>query len=216
MRTLVLCPTRDNPEGCNRSFLSMLDTSENSDMVACVDDDQGDLYRGLANHPRMKVHIGPRTDIVGSVNAAVSAFPDYDVYGLMVDDARFETPGWDKWLENEINSWPNRVGVVSASHNWARHVNFGYATKEWIEVLGWYACPSTQHYCWDTVLEMLGEASRISYAPKDKFHIHHDLVQKDETVKIMMMDAVQFLGWCVNERHDLVVKLREAMCASVS
>jgi hypothetical protein len=194
----------------------MLDTSQDAHMVACVDDDQRDLYMDMPTHPRLTVRFAPRTDVVGAINGAVKAMPDYEVYGLIVDDSYFKTPGWDKWLETEINSWPNRIGVVSANHQWAAHVNFGYVTREWIDTVGWYACPTTQHFCWDSVLEMLGEATRITYATKDQFHIHHDLIQKDATVQIFALDAIQFLGWCVNERRDLVAKIREAMCASVS
>lgn len=209
MSVLVLCPTRDNPEAVKRTIQSMLETSSDAEMLLCVDSDQADLY-APACRPRVSLFSKPLTDIVDLLNAAISGH-EADIYGLIVDDARFTTPGWDVWLETAIDGFPKRLGVVSASHNVGTFVNFPYVSREWIETVGWYACPTTQRFCWDTVLEMLGEATRIEYAPEDRFHIQHDLERNDKAVQIFMTDAVQFLGWCVNERRSLVQKIRGEM-----
>lgn len=213
MKIAVLCPSRDNPVGAERAFLSMIETSQFTDMILCIDHDQEDLYATIPRNDRLKVLPGPRTDIVGSVNRAVSEFRGYDIYGLVVDDATFLTRAWDQWLAEAINSLPKRLGVVSAFHNLGGFVNFAYVSREWIDLLGWYACPDTQHFCWDTVLEMIGEATAIRYATESEFAIFHDSHPRDEAVKVFCLDAVQFLGWCVNKRRDTVTKIREAMAA---
>jgi hypothetical protein len=188
----------------------MLTTSLDTEMVACIDDDQVDLYPAR-DRPRFKYHVGPRTDIVGSLNAAVKAHPDYDAYGLIVDDAMFKTVGWDQWMIGRMGSLKNGIGVISAAHSVGAFVNFAYVSRAWVRALGWYACPDTLHFCWDTVMELLGEATEIVYATRKEFFIEHELVQSDRTVPIFMMDAVQFLGWCVNARRKSVYNLREVM-----
>jgi len=209
MSILVLCPTRDNPEGASRAFQTMLDNSSDAHMAMCIDVDQEGLYLDL-EHPRMLKSVAPRTDIVGSINAAADRFPGYDIYGMMTDDAVFNTSGWDVWTQGVFDSFPKRLGVVSPFHNGGAFVNFPYVSREWIDLVGWFACPETQHFCWDTVLEMLGEATAIRYATRDEFRLHHFVDRNDKTVPVFMMDCVQFLGWCVNRRRDLVLKIREA------
>ena len=209
MSIMVLCPSRDNPAGAGRALASMVDTSTDTRMALCIDDDQEAVYSYL-HHPRLIKVVGPRTDIVGSLNNALHGL-DYSACGLIVDDAVFESSGWDSWVLKTLSQFPGRIGVVSAAHNVGEFVNFGYVSKEWVDLLGWYACPDTLHFCWDTVLELLGEATAISYAPKDRFYINHDLSRERTTVKLLAEDAFAFLGWCVNDRRRLAFKLREAM-----
>lgn len=214
MKIAVLCPTRSRPEGLKRLCESAALTSTTATVIAYIDEDERDLYgEALAGHvvPGVKVHIGPRMGLVGSLNRLTEIYPDYDIYGLAVDDSHFVVEGWDQWVAETIARFPNRLGVVSASHSAGPFVNFGYVSRQWIDLLGWYACPQTAHFCWDTVLELLGEATRIEYAPADRFHIHHDLHQGDGAIPRFVMDCVQFLGWCSNQRRQLVIKIREAM-----
>ena len=209
----VLCPTRDGVGGTHKAYTSMLKTSESTTMIVCADDDQKDEYGVLDPAPRMRFSYGPKADIVKAVNRGVAENPDFDAYGLIVDDAEFTAPNWDVYVSRRLESFSGRIGVVSAAHTLGAFVNFGYVSKRWIDTLGWYACPDTQHYCWDTVLEMLGEATEIDYAPRETFYIQHNHVPKDKTLPVFMMDAVQFLGWCVNKRRETVMKLREAAIA---
>jgi len=200
-------PTRDNPDLAKRAYQTMLDTSESADMLLCIDDDQAELYAGLAGR-RMRKNFAPRTDIVGSLNKAVGAFPEYTIYGQMTDDAVFLTPGWDKWVERVVAEFPARLGVVSPYHNGGKFVNFPYVSREWIQNVGWFACPETLHFCWDTVLELLGEATNIRYAEPYEFGLHHYVDRNNKTVPVFLKDCLQFLGWTVNRRRDILDKLR--------
>ena len=209
MRIGVLCPTRDGPDRLRQAFQSMIDTSKSTTMIACIDDDQRGLYAPI-QHERLVYHVAPRVNVVDLLNSAVKLHP-FDVYGLMVDDARFKTFGWDDYVVRTIEAFPAGIGVVSAHHGKGWFVNFPYVSARWIEVVGWYACPQTHHFCWDTVLELLGEATHIDYASEQNFAIEHDLLQNDATLCKFASDCIQFLGWCVNGRRDVVQKLREAM-----
>lgn len=207
MSVLVMIPSRDSPDKASQARDSVLRTSR-ADVVICVDDDQIHDYHPLVGD-RTAVVSAPRTDIVGTLNAAVAKMANYQAYGLLVDDARLTIPGWDDYLLETIDQFPGRIGVVSAAHSVGAFLNFGYVSRAWIDTLGWYACPDTAHYCWDTVMELLGEATSIVYAPKDRFFIQHDLHRSDGSIQVFYKDCVQFLGWCVNGRRDLVARLRE-------
>jgi hypothetical protein len=101
--------------------------------------------------------------------------------------------------------------VVSAYHAHGPWVNFPYVSRDWIERVGWYACPQTHHYCWDTVMELLGEATRIDYAKQHDFEIEHDAIQDGSQIPAFEMDCVQFLSWVITTRREIVQKLRAAM-----
>lgn len=208
-RIAVLCPTRGNPEAAERAYSSMRQTSELADMIFCVDEDDAEPHRYLCQFPHAWVSSEPRTTIVAALNAAVNRFSEYEAYGLIVDDARFVTPGWDRWLMEQFR--PQSLGVVSAHHNVSGAVNFPYVHRDWVNLLGWYACPDTARFCWDTVLEMIGDATRIVYAPEDRFHIYHELLRNEQSIPAFAADSIQFLGWCVNARRLLIQKIREAM-----
>lgn len=207
MSIVVLLPTRDNPDLAQRAYQTMLDTSSEPHMMLCIDDDQAEAYAHLGGK-RMRKHFGPRTDIVGSLNAAVRSHPEYTIYGQMTDDAVFLSDGWDSWTERAVDEFPGRLGVISPHHNGGRFVNFPYVSREWIETVGWFACPETLHFCWDTVLELLGEATCIRYAEPTEFGLHHYVDRNDKTVQVFLKDALQFLGWTVNRRRDILDKLR--------
>lgn len=209
-RIAVLCPSRDRPDAAMNAYRSMLRTSSRTDMILCVDSDQEGMYSHLTGE-RLLMSVQPRNSIVSALNSAASTFSGYVTYGLMVDDAEYTVPGWDEWVERTVSSFPARLGVVSAHHNAGSFVNFPYVSRQWIDLVGWYACTETNRFCWDTVMEMLGEATRIEYAGPEVFHIEHELLRNDETVKIFVMDAVQFLGWCVNGRKDVVQRIRNAI-----
>jgi hypothetical protein len=212
MSIAVMLPSRSNPGGAENVLKTMVDTSHDANLILLVDQDQEGMYQGL-KHPRLQTLIGDRADITHILNAAVKKTPGYDIYGMMTDDAEFRTKGWDAWTEDAFSAFPGRIGIVSPSHNGGDFVNFPYISREWIDIVGWFACPETIHFCWDTVAEMIGEATQITYAKKDEFRLQHFVDRNDKTLNVFMTDCVQFLGWCVNRRRDIVAKVRAASSA---
>jgi len=211
-------PSRGNPEGALRAYESVIATSKDADAVLCIDDDQVAEY---AHMPAERMHkfVAKQSGMVGILNEAVSHHPEYDVFGLLVDDSRILTPGWDEYVEGLIATFPNRIGVVSAYHGGHElfgndipdYVNFPFVSKQWVEALGWFACPYTYHFCWDTVLELLGDATRIEYAEKDRFRIQHDMHESAGRDGKMHWDLRQFLTWCITGRKNSVMRLKRAM-----
>jgi len=199
-----------------RAYESVVSTSRDAVFVGCIDDDEWDNYVGIADdRERFQIFAAPRRSVVHLLNAAVKDFSEFDAYGLVVCDARIETPGWEKWLASAFSAMPGGIGVASACHNVSDWVNFPFVTKQWTDALGWFACPETHHYMWDTVLELLGEATSIRRATKDEFFIHHDhRPPSGPMLDKFCLDGVQFLNWCLTKRPAAAKKLREAACQS--
>ena len=208
-RIAVLLPTKGNPDGAERVYRSMLVTSTDADLVLCLHDGSHHDYGHLSGD-RLRKFFGPQMSPARRVNAASEEVRGYEVYGMMVDDAEFRTPGWDEVTLRAFDGFPNGIGVVSPAHNVSGSVNFPYISRSWLDAIGWFACPDTLHYCWDTVLEILGESTNIKHMSADEFSIHHDHLWNPQAGDRFKMDAVQFLNWCVTKRCETTAKLREA------
>lgn len=215
MRTLVVCPSRNRPEFLATMVESILKTSK-ADVAVYIDNDQVDLYRnsgilwGGRFGERLLIEIGPRIGPARAIDKLAMTHLDYDVFGLSTDDSIYKSPGWDKFTERAIREFDNRIGVVSAAHGGGPWVNFPYVSREWITTLGWYVCPGVTHYCWDTCIEILGDATNIVYATKKQFEIDHQ-AQPTQGIDRFALDGALFLGWCINQRPVAMKKLRAAM-----
>lgn len=205
----AICPTRSRPGPLKKTIETFLQTSDSAHFIAWVDEDQKDLYR--FDHERVRIHVGSRMGPVRSTNLIADLYgQNYDVLGMVPDDCAFKVPGWDRYLEQTIQGFPNRIGMVSAAHNNGPFVNFPWVTQQWFNLVGWYFYPTNFHYCCDTVLEILGEcANAIVYAPADRFLIEH-LSEGFTNQEKFEPDALAFLNWCIHERRDLVRRVREA------
>lgn len=211
-RLVISCPTRNQPQMALETIRSACLTSK-AEIWLYIDEDQRDLYRGyIDGGDGWKAMVGPRIGPAKANNAIIDANPGAAAYGWVDDNARFMTPGWDEYVLDELNKFPGRIGVVSAHHNSGPFVNFACVSNRWVETIGWLAYPEVFHMCWDTILEMLGEATQIVYAPEDKFRVEHhpELSGTPNRAELFKVDSEKFLWWCVGERYDLVKKLRAA------
>jgi len=215
MKTLVVCPSRSRPSALYDMAESIMETS-NADIAVYIDDDQLDVYRDSGFNwkvrfgTRMKITIGKRIGPAAAVESLVKAFKKYDIYGLSTDDSIYRSKGWDGFAAKCISQFPNRIGVVSAHHGHGPWVNFPYVSRTWIDTLGWFVCPGVTHYCWDTALELLGDATEIVYATKEQFEIDHMAAPASGNPATVQHDALTFLTWCINNRRQDVVNLRAA------
>ncbi len=199
---------------------SFVDTSSVAQLVVRLDEDQKDLYAGVEVPARVSFEYGPKIGPGGSINAsaydnmrmskernAIAGRP-YDAFCAAPDDAEFVTPGWDLYALGVIKSFPGRIGVVSAAHDQGTFLNYPCVSREWINVLGWYAHPTIYHFCWDTMHELLGDATNIVYAPRDKWLMNHQGLPQN--LANYQSDTAAFLTWCVTERPQAVQRLRAA------
>ena len=224
MSLLIICPSRSRPEYLKKMIKSFVETSTVAHMVVRLDEDQRELYAGVEAPERVFLEYGPKVGPGGSINGSAytnmvlsqernqMALRPYDAFCAAPDDAEFVTPGWDLYALEVIKSFPGRIGVVSAAHGQGTFLNYPCVSKEWINVLGWYAHPSIYHFCWDTMHELLGDATSIVYAPKDKWLMEHQGLPQE--MGKYGVDCEAFLIWCVLERPQVVQRLRAAIANS--
>ena len=201
----VLCPTRDRPDGLYRLANSVSTTSDSATVIACGDEDTRHLYDETRTDIRW--HFVDRMVPAKKANYLVKTEREFEVYGVIPDDAFILSPNWDVWVLDTIRKMPGRIGVVSAMHN-GEAVNFPFVSREWIDALGWLACPRMENYCWDTVLQILGESTELVYADQ-RFMVQHDN-PVSESILPFANDCMKFMYWVIRDRHEDLGKLFSA------
>jgi hypothetical protein len=209
-RIAVLIPSRNRPAYLKKAIASVLDTSTRADVLVYLDDDQNGLYEKLIRSDRVIVHHGPRVGPVQSANYLVSEHPDYSAYGLITDDTTMITPGWDLWLLDVLSAFPGRLVVVSPRHNLGEHVDMPFVSSEWINLVGWYACPDMIHYSWPILTGLIGEMTAIVHAPESGFSIHHVGLEHTNT-EVRDRDARVFFDYVALKLPVFVERIRQAM-----
>lgn len=204
MKIAVLCPSRDRPEGLKRLVDSVKATSS-ADVLAYVDKDQDNLYWDTEG---LILNVGEQIGPVAAANLMVERFPSYDAYGLVTDDSVITTPGWDKWLEEYLTTYP--LMVISPYHNHGNHVDMPFVSRRWIETVGWFACPAMMHYAWPIVTGLIGEMTAICHAPKQSFAIDHDYVEGTHEDR-RKMDNEAFFNYVSLRLPAAVERVRQAM-----
>jgi hypothetical protein len=181
-RTAVLIPSRNRPGQLEETIQSVRDTAEFADVLVYIDDDQRELYSSLVADEVRKTdgrtifHYGPRIDTVASLNALVEWHPDYTAYGVMTDNSVMTSSGWDIYLQEVLDYFPGRLGVVSPGHNCGHYVDQPFVSREWVDVVGWYAYPKFIHYAWPLLTGVIGGQTGICHCPDNKFGISHDYI----------------------------------------
>lgn len=213
----MLCPSRDRPKQFLELAKSICNTTNHADLVGYVDEDQADMYKTICEsarpetRARMSVHVGPRMGPVAACNYLVEAFPGYDIYGMVPDDARMNANSWSEWCLSISKHLPNRIGVISPHHNQGVHIDMPFVTKEWIKVTGWFALPSVYHFVWPIVTGLIGEmTASIVHAPEHSFSVEHDFTMPQNQVH-RTADAENFFNFVANELLPIVYRMREAM-----
>ena len=209
-RIAVLIPSRSRPQYLERAIASVLDTSTRADVLVYLDDDQIGLYDNIVASERVIVVYGPRVGPVKSANQLVTDHPDYSAYGLITDDTTMITPGWDLWLLDVLSAFPGRLVVVSPRHNLGEHVDMPFVSREWIDLVGWYACPDMIHYSWPILTGLIGEMTAIVHAPENGFSIEHLGLEHTNT-EVRDRDARVFFDYVALKLPAFVEKIRQEM-----
>lgn len=215
-RVAVLCPSRDNPDGVCRLAHNIAATTNHTDLLVYADEDQFIDYRDRCTEEDWKARSritlvkGPRIGPVPAANDLVRAYPEYDLYGLIPDDATVKTPGWDDWCLSALRMFPNRVGVISPAHSLGRHVDMPFVSNRWINATGWFACPEMYHYAWPLLTGVIGEMTAILHAPESAFLVEHD-GHLPANQSRRSQDAEVFLVFVANELPAVVERLRMSM-----
>lgn len=209
-RIAVLIPSRNRPMHLARAVDSVLSTSTKADVVAYVDEDQRELYRGLMPGGRFSIHYGPRIGPAPSANALVAASPGYAAYGLITDDTTIVTKAWDDWVLKVLSDIP--MAVIDPRHNLGEHVDMPFVSRKWIETVGWYACPGRHHYSWPIITGLIGEMTAIVHAGEDDFRLLHEGLSHTND-EYRNSDAREFFDYVALRLPVPVHRIRECMTA---
>ena len=228
MSVAILCPTRDRP----KELMSMIESvRKTSDATVLVWIDQDQRYRYPVEPPDWwerlgaRVKYGERIGPVAAANALVSENQDFDAYGFVTDNSTLTSKNWDSWLLGAIQALPGGLAVVSPWHDQGEHVDMPFVSRDWVNLVGWYACPECRQYCWPTVTGLIGEMTAICHAPKQCFGLVHDYVggYVSQSGKILTRnqetrdrDALKFYDFVAHQLSGIVDKLRHAMQPGVA
>jgi hypothetical protein len=211
----LLCPTR-RPEEFAWMVQSVRETTKDRVQIcAYIDRDDVHDYRAIIGKDRPKClqfYLGTRVGPTASLNRLARMFKP-DIMGVITDDATLISPDWDLWLQETIDGFPGRLGVVSARHYAGDWCNFPFISREMLDLLGWYAYPGTYHFAYDTVLELIGEATAMRHATSDEMLINHQNLSCLNPDRYRT-DAEAFVTWCVQERRQQAMRIRTAQNAA--
>ena len=221
-KVLTICPSRDRPQPLYRMIDSFLRTSTHAELVVVIDEDQTAMYDLTKFGPRVScvVKSPARGGPVACYNGVWSS-RSAEVYGALLDDCEFLTPGWDDFCLEARERLPGRVGLISpwsnvkdsADHVTAEmdYVQFMFITREWGAAVGYFAYPKCIHYCWDTVLEVLADSTSILRVPKETFSICHRSLPSESVKLHMAHDTYEAVLFFAQQRRQTIERLKRAM-----
>jgi hypothetical protein len=219
---VVLCPTRENPEGAREMLLSFHKTATRggSELIFVVDEDDPKL--------REYVNLGELTMVVegGSLtkatNEAVAQLWDRDIIiGHVGDDHHFVTEGWDEAVHDALTKAP---GVAYMHDGFPTYWASMWFTNALVpRTLGWLALPGTYHLSIDDAFMDIGAGlGRLTYldqvlvrhkyrAPgheKDKeraiVHSHYTRTRREH-------EQAVYITWLELEYHNDIARLADAL-----
>jgi hypothetical protein len=208
-RIAVLVPSRDRPEELAGAYDSLLRTSEEADLLCYVDEDQRELYEGVVADPsRLKMMFGPRVGPIAAVNALYNSDTEYAAYLVITDDSRLVTPGWDRTLLGIGKKYD--VWAASPTHNLGLNMDYAVVSGEWAKALGWVCYPGCYHWCWPSVIEVLGEATTLFRLKPGICHIEHSHLYPSNQ-HATSSDNAQLYAFFTHGRYYVAVdRLRKA------
>jgi len=210
---LVTCASRDRREELLGCVESLVKTSDKADLAVYVDADQIHQYLDWIDWKgkfgdRVRFNVDKQIGPVASNNFLYEKHKDeYRIFGTTPDDSRFMVKGWDEYVIETFDGFVGKLGVVSPATSDGDYCTHPYVSREWIEEVGWYAFPPAYGFVWDTVIEMLGEATQLEYAPADKFLMHHQALTSMNS-DLLRTDEHAFLSWCAVGRRAIVKRIR--------
>ena len=209
---LITCASRDRPQELLELAWTVINTSKRADLGVYIDSDQIheylDAYDWSPFEGRIRWNVDKRIGPVAANNYLYEKHKhEYRIFGTTPDDSRFQTKGWDDYVIETFDKFVGRLGVVSPATNDGDYCTHPYVSSEWIEEVGFYAFPQGFAFVWDTVIEMLGEATQLEYAPADKFLMFHQALESDNS-HLLRTDEHAFLSWCAVGRRAIVKRIR--------
>ncbi len=181
---LVICPSRGRPQNIAALLDCWTDTAATARLIVCVDNDDPTLdeYEAL-DIPELV--IGPRKGLCGWANMIAVGHgysEDCDIIGLIGDDVRPRTIGWD----GAIRCSMRQLGIVYGNDLHQREAlpTHPFMDMEIVRRLGYMAPPELAHLYIDNFWKCLGMAlGTLVYRDDvilEHMHPHADKAPMDE------------------------------------
>jgi hypothetical protein len=198
MSILAICPSRNRPRQAEEVLDSFLRTrrDKHSRLVFVVDEDD----ETIGQYPQKYVHRVPPTGKMGGALALAvankSVLGDATSVGMIGDDNRFRTAGWDVTLDDWL---VEHVGIAYADDGFQheRLPTAWWLSRPIVDVFG-LAHPELRHLYMDNYWQSMGEGGKcLRYFPDVLIEHLHPLAGKAET------DAIYERGnSSSNANHD--------------
>lgn len=157
---IIVLATRGRPEFLVDAFNSLRDTTTRKDQTSLwiyVDDDDQATRQAIENKslpdPGLAVHwhIGPQPGGLGETHQTLwkTSQSAAEIYVTTVDDARFDTPGWDEIVRAKYREYPDGL-LLAFPHdpNTADQATYPILGGNWIKTIG-YVYPGYFPYWFD-------------------------------------------------------------------
>lgn len=171
MRQLWICPSRGRPANVHRLAHAWAHASSADLLIALDADDptkdQATAAANAANNKHVKVTVGPRLRLCGTLNAhAQRLAAHYDAIGFLGDDHVPRTPAFDTLLGGALRA---QGGGLAYGNDLLQGELLPTAVLQdarLILALGQYAPPELTHLYLDDYWRALGQAiGKITYLP---------------------------------------------------
>lgn len=195
MSIVVVIPSRGRAKAAAECVASIRDTARlvSTAVVVAVDADDPEwpgYTSALFTGPRpvgpevtlMQLNADSTGNLTRATNTAAMRVAEDDptaIIGVLNDDMRARTPGWDRVIADTLQTPGIAYGDDGFQHE--RLVTSPFISAEIVRSLGWYALPVLEHQFIDNVWHDLGTfAGCLTYLPSLTFEHLHPFAGKGE------------------------------------
>lgn len=144
-------------------------------------------------------------------------YPDYSYYAMMEDDCTLLDSGWDKWLIDAFETFPNRVGVIHLV-DVSNQIHALAASAEWINAVGHFMCPELREEAFDGLMRLAGSSmkqgtgARILHRPVPPHEGRGGFIYTGyaDTRSYWDEDVRSFARWDMTEYQKRILTAQEA------
>lgn len=177
----ILVPSRGRPDNLRRLYHSLLDTTEGEwELLVRLDED--DPTRTEYDRPPHQSNVTAPRVIMSQLWNDLVPYALGDILMMCGDDVTFNSEGWDVSVREAFPE--DRIGLVHGndlSPNSAKIASHPFVTREWVEVLGYFAPPYFSSDYGDLWLTEVADAlGRRVYLPEVIVEHHHPAFDKAE------------------------------------
>lgn len=223
-RILVIVPSRERPEQCEKMLKSLHNNAKNqveSLLLLDTDDPKLEEYLDFVVKHASIYEILKREPVTDIINNAFNKYKGkYQYYHLTNDDVEYKTVYWDSIF---IQKLEENGGGIAFGYDCFQEGNlptFPFITAAIPEALGWIQEPTLERYFGDTVWGAIGWHESCLFKCQNVTIEHFTPLramskqQIDETLKknvIFQSDRKSYLEWYTKDSKKDFVTVRKAL-----